>query len=101
MNSTEIELPRLLSGRAQIRQLLERGVDSVGNVRLLASWVRSSSPSAVDELVRTLFVDNGVSHVLILNAPSRLEHLARRASLKHGVADRLEVVARPELHEAG
>ena len=52
--------------------------------------LQASTPSFVDELVKSVLVDRAGDRLIIKGAPERTVELARRAAQNRAVADRLE-----------
>jgi hypothetical protein len=52
--------------------------------------LQASTPSFVDELVKSVLVDRAGGRLVIKGAPERTVELARRAARNRGVGDRLE-----------
>lgn len=88
-----IVAPRLLTSRDQVKELLEFVPDE-HEVVVDCRHLRSSGPSAVDELVRGLLLDRRAPRLVLVQAPERTIELARRFAMQYGVADRLSAQAK-------
>jgi hypothetical protein len=85
--------PKLVSSRDQARELTAGLPDDLFGTPVLVdcSALQASTPSFVDELVKTVLVDRRGSQLVINGAPERTVELARRAAQNRGVSDRLEI----------
>jgi hypothetical protein len=84
--------PKLVSSRHQARELTAGLADDLSGTIVMVdcSALQASTPSFVDELVKSVLVDRQASRLRIKGAPERTVELARRAAQNRGVVDRLE-----------
>jgi hypothetical protein len=84
--------PKLVSSRDQARELTASlGPDLSDTVVMVdCTALQASTPSFVDELVKSVLVDRAGDRLIIKGAPERTVELARRAAQNRAVADRLE-----------
>jgi hypothetical protein len=84
--------PKLVSSRDQARELTASlGPDLSDTVVMVdCTALQASTPSFVDELVKSVLVDRAGDRLIIKGAPERTVELARRAAQNRGVVDRLE-----------
>lgn len=84
--------PKLVSSRDQARELTATLADDLSDTVVMVdcSALQASTPSFVDELVKSVLVDRRGGRLVIKGAPQRTVELARRAARNRGVTDRLE-----------